>query len=148
MKNLIPLLIFLVTALTSVAQTFEIGVKEIRSYKSNGKQEYKNVLDKHFWDSGSESVNCTYVFDMDNKTSIFYNEGYFVNTLKFTKMTESDGVYTFEVKDYNKYNPKESITTVFVLDTKTNNLFMSWYDPIYNTTRTQTHTKFKFKDFM
>ena len=146
MKNLIALSIFLLTTITSIAQTYRIGVTEIRSYKSIGNLNYENVIQNYFWDSGLENVNCVYVFDLTKKTSTFYNQGSYVNTLKFNKLTESDGVYTFQITDYNKYNPTESITTTFVLDTKSDKLFMSWYDPKNNVTRTQTHTKVKFTD--
>lgn len=146
MKNLIALSIFLLTTITSIAQTYKIGVTEIRSYKSIGNLNYENVIQNYFWDSGLENVNCVYVFDLTKKTSTFYNQGSYVNTLKFNKLTESDGVYTFQITDYNKYNPTESITTTFVLDTKSDKLFMSWYDPKNNVTRTQTHTKVKFTD--
>ena len=146
MKTLSTFIFLLFINFSSFCQTFKINVSEIRSYKSMGNLDYDSVVKKHYWDSGPEIVNCTYIFNMDKKTSTFYNEGFFVSTLKMDELNVVDGVYTFKVKDYNKYNTSEVINTVFVLDSNSKEFYMSWYRPNCNITRTQTHTKTKFID--
>jgi glycyl-tRNA synthetase beta subunit len=141
MKNLTLSVISILFSFITYSQTFVFNVTEMISYRAKGNLTYNETKQNATWKTPLEPTNCSYEFDMTNKTSTFYNNGVKISTLKFSEVSKNGDVYTIKVLDYDKLNPSEVIETVYTINTKSMKFFMSWFIPSTNFTRAQFHTK-------
>ena len=140
MKNLIltiGILIVTLTSFTTLSQTYTVNITKVKELKKKGKHLPKELIRGKSENLGSRYVNCTYVINIDEKTSTFYNKGEVVSKIKFTKYEVKNGVYTIFLSDQTLN--EELMVTHIILDTNKNDFIFSWYDSLMNYTRTNTH---------
>ena len=141
MKSLFLTLSIVFLTTISFSQTFIFNVSEMISYRAKGNLTYNETKQNATWKSPVEPIDCSYEFDIVNRTSTFYHNGKKVNTLNFYDVTQVDSVYTIKVKDFNQSNPLETLDAVYTIDTKNMTFYLSWYVPSTGFTRAQFHTK-------
>ena len=140
MKHLILKISLIVKALmvfTVFSQTYTIDISKVYELKKMGKHTPLEVIENSPINLGSRIVNCSYVIDINKKTSTFYNKGKFISKLKFDFFEFKDGIYNIFLSD--KTLNDQLIITNILLDTNKNDFIFSWYDPFGKYTRTNTH---------
>lgn len=140
MKHLILKISLIVKALmvfTVFSQTYTIDISKVNELKKYGNHTPFELIDGYHIDLGTRKVNCTYVIDIDKKTSTFYKKGKLVSKLNFDFLEFKNGIYKIYLSDETLN--EDLIITHMILDTNKNEFIFSWYDPLLNYTRANTH---------
>lgn len=140
MKKIILIIVILVGTLISsnvMSQTYNIKISKVNELKKYGNHTPFELIDSYHIDLGSRKVNCTYVIDIDKKTSTFYKKGRLVSKLNFDFIEFKNGIYNIYLSDETLN--EDLIITHMILDTNKNEFIFSWYDSLLGYTRTNTH---------
>ena len=124
MKNLFVSLLFVFVSLVSFSQNINVEVKELLTYKAIGDVNYSVIL-------------------KDNELSgvdDLLTEG----VRQISSFNESDGVFTVIYNDgYLDGNSGKKLEVKMIIDTGSNKVVYTFFDPINNYTLVQDFTKNK-----
>ena len=137
MKKLPLVLVALLIVVVSFSQTIKVHVTKAQRFMKWGQYDYLDVLENpESVEIKQKNIDCEYVFDLDNKTSIFTSKSANVQKIVLPivdfKKTESGYVI-----NYNSYGSIDSSFTYLVtvyIDLDSGNMFYTKYDPYMNRT--------------
>ena len=130
MKKLLLLSVSLLIAAVSFSQKIKVTVTEAQIFGKFGKHDYNKVINSPTEDRGKKTIDCDYVFDLQEKTLTFVSRSTqgVDNKLLIETITKKGSVYIFEWPDYGLYDSSYSYPVKVFLDTENNIMFYTWYD--------------------
>ena len=143
MKNLFVSLLFVFVSLVSFSQNINVEVKELLTYKAIGDVNYSVIIKDNVSNFPLKSVCGIYNIDLNTKTLKFKtlsSEG----VRQISSFNESDGVFTVIYNDgYLDGNSGKKLEVKMIIDTGSNKVVYTFFDPINNYTLVQDFTKNK-----
>jgi hypothetical protein len=143
MKNLFVSFLFVFVSFVSFSQKINVEVKELLTYKEIGDVNYSVILKDSVSDFPLKSVGGVYNIDLNTKTLKFKTlsgEG----VRQISSFNESDGVFTVIYNDgYLDGNSGKKLEVKMIIDSVSNKVVYTFFDPINNYTLVQDFTKNK-----
>jgi hypothetical protein len=143
MKNLFVSILFVFVSFVSFSQKINVEVKELLTYKEIGDVNYSVILKDSVSDFPLKSVGGVYNIDLNTKTLKFKTlSGEGVRQISY--FNESDGVFTVIYNDgYLDGNSGKKLEVKMIIDSVSNKVVYTFFDPINNYTLVQDFTKNK-----
>lgn len=141
MKKLLISVVAIFIAFVSSSQVITIEVFETQPFVKWSKTSVQDVLANPEWSGFKEPGNGVYIFDIDNKTCKFYENGILVFEEIFQNVIINNDIIKIQSITPSLENPNAVFETEFDINLKTNESSLTWYNSYGEYTRTQKNTK-------
>ena len=130
MKKLLLLSVSLLIAAVSFSQKIKVTVTEAQIFNKFGTHDNNQVIKSPDEDRGKKTIDCDYVFDLQEMTSTFYSRsaGGVGNTLSIHNVTKQGSLYILEIADYGSINDSFQYPVKIYVDVDTKTMLYTWYD--------------------
>jgi hypothetical protein len=130
MKKLSLVLVALLIGASSFSQTIKVTVTEAQIFNKFGTHSNNTVINSPDEDRGKKTIDCDYVFDLEEKTSTFFSRslGGVGNTLPIHNVTKQGSLYILEIADYGRYDASFSYSVKIYVDIDKETMLYTWYD--------------------
>ena len=130
MKKLLLLSVSLLIAAVSISQKIKVTVTEAQIFNKFGTHDNNQVIESPDEDRGKKTIDCDYVFDLQEMTSTFYSRsmGGVGNTLPIVNVTKYGSQYIIETADYGRYDDRFTYPTKIYVDVNAKTMLYTWYD--------------------
>ena len=130
MKKLLLLSVSLLIAAVSISQKIKITVTEAQIFNKFGTHDNNQVIESPDEDRGKKTIDCDYVFDLQEMTSTFYSRslGGIGNTLPIHNVTKKGTLYILEIADYGRIDDSFQYPVKIYVDVDAKTMLYTWYD--------------------
>ena len=131
MKKLPLVLVALLIGAVSFSQTIKVTVTEAQIFNKFGTHSNNTVINSPDEDRGKKTIDCDYVFDLQEMTSTFYSRslGGVGNTLPIHNVTKQGSLYILEIADYGRIDDSFQYPVKIYVDIDKETMIYTWYDP-------------------
>jgi len=130
MKKLPLVLVALLIGAVSFSQTIKVTVTEAQIFNKFGTHSNNTVINSPDEDRGKKTIDCDYVFDLQEMTSTFYSRslGGVGNTLPIHNVTKQGSLYILEIADYGRIDDSFQYPVKIYVDVDAKTMLYTWYD--------------------
>ena len=134
MKKLLLLSVSLLIAAVSISQKIKVTVTEAQIFNKFGTHDNNQVIESPDEDRGKKTIDCDYVFDLQEMTSTFYSRsaGGIGNTLPIHNVTKKGSLYILEIADHGRIVAEFQYPVKIYIDVDAKTMLYTWYDPYMN----------------
>jgi len=130
MKKLLLLSVSLLIAAVSFSQKIKVTVTEAQIFNKFGIHDNNQVINSPDEDRSKKTIDCDYVFDLQEMTSTFYSRsmGGVENTLPIVNVTKQGSLYILETVAYGRIDPSFVYPVKIYVDVDAKTMLYTWYD--------------------
>jgi len=130
MKKLLLLSVSLLIAAVSFSQKIKVTVTKSQIFNKFGIHSNNTVINSPDEDRGKKTIDCDYVFDLEEMTSTFYSRslGGVGNTLPIHNVIKKGSLYILEIADYGRLDASFSYPVKIYVDIDKETMLYTWYD--------------------
>ena len=130
MKKLLLLSVSLLITAVSFSQKIKVTVTEAQIFNKFGIHDNNQVIESPDEDRGKKTIDCDYVFDLQEMTSTFYSRsaGGVGNTLFIHNVTKKGSLYILEIADYGSIDDSFQYPVKIYVDVDAKTMLYTWYD--------------------
>ncbi len=147
MKKLPLVLVALLISASSFSQKIKVTVSEAQIFIKNGIHDPETVLKSPDEDRDKKTIDCDYIFDLEEMTSTFYSRslGGVGNTLPIQNVSKKGSLYILEINDHGYYDNSFKYPVKVYVDVDKNTMLYTIYDQYSNRSLVQQDHKLKIK---
>ena len=130
MKKLLLVSVSLLIAAVSFSQKIKVTVTEAQIFSKFGIHDNNQVINSPDEDRSKKTIDCDYVFDLQEMTSTFYSRsmGGVGNTLPIVNITKKGSLYILETVAYGRTDPSFLYPVKIYVDVDAKTMLYTWYD--------------------
>ena len=130
MKKLLLLSVSLLITAVCFSQKIKVTVTEAQIFGKFGTHSNNQVIESPDEDRGKKTIDCDYVFDLEEMTSTFYSRsaGGVGNTLPIHNVTKQGSLYILAIADYGSINDSFQYPVKIYVDVDAKTMLYTWYD--------------------